>query len=96
MQASDGPNVGFRFIGSGSLAYDEKRFDDVCTYGGLLYAYNENSIRYWQPGAGNGESNGALICIPSSMGNGSNVQGSSNGKAVYSTWTLGKTPTVVR
>ena len=89
VQATSGVNAGFRFVGNGNLAYDEKKTASGCSYGGLLYAYNDYSIRFWQPGPGNGVSNGALICIADGMGGGKNVQASTEGVAVYYTWDFG-------
>ncbi|XP_060583875.1 uncharacterized protein LOC132740036 [Ruditapes philippinarum] len=98
VQATSGVNSGFRFVGNGNLAYDEVKTAAGCSYGGLVYAYDkvayDNSYLYfWQPGPGNGESNGALICIANGMGGGKNVQASNDRVIVAHIWDLDSTST---
>ncbi|XP_053408048.1 uncharacterized protein LOC128559709 [Mercenaria mercenaria] len=50
-----------------------------CAYGGLIYAYNETSVRIWRPD----HATGAAICISDSMGFGINSQASQNGQLVF-------------
>ncbi|XP_060567799.1 adhesion G protein-coupled receptor L4-like [Ruditapes philippinarum] len=94
VEATSGVNSGFRFVGNGNLAYDEVKTAAGCSYGGFLYAYNSyNRVYFWQPGPGNGTSNGALICIANGMGGGKNVQASDDGVIVAHIWDLAETAT---
>ncbi|XP_060567802.1 uncharacterized protein LOC132726496 [Ruditapes philippinarum] len=88
VQATSGVNSGFRFVGNGNSAYDEVKTAAGCSYGGLVYAYDNYDIYCWQPGPGSGTSNGALICIANGMGGGKNVQASNDGVIVAHLWDL--------
>ncbi|WAR21211.1 hypothetical protein MAR_015185 [Mya arenaria] len=62
VEAVDGPNVGYRFPGSGAMAYSATVLDPVCTYGGLTYAYTQEAVRFWRP---TDVINGGLVCVAS-------------------------------
>ncbi|WAR02725.1 hypothetical protein MAR_009283 [Mya arenaria] len=84
VEAVDGPNVGYRFPGSGAMAYSASVRDPVCTYGGLTYAYTHEAVRFWRP---TDVINGGLVCVASVFGNGTNAQRSVNGTAIVKVWT---------
>ncbi|XP_052770544.1 uncharacterized protein LOC128210316 [Mya arenaria] len=84
VEAVDGPNVGYRFPGSGAMAYSATVLDPVCTYGGLTYAYTQEAVRFWRP---TDVINGGLVCVASVFGNGRNAQRSVNGLAIVMVWT---------
>ncbi|XP_053394304.1 von Willebrand factor D and EGF domain-containing protein-like [Mercenaria mercenaria] len=65
-EATDGPNAGFRFVATGSLAFLDGP-KSSCSYGGLTYAYTNSSIRTWKPGSAN---IGQIIRIPRIYGGG--------------------------
>lgn len=90
-KAVDGKNKGFMFPGGGSLSYDTDIHAQPCTYGGLVYAYNNDDlysmIRIWRPG---NATNGALICIQDLNAAGNNAQASMDGVLVISTMLIRK------
>ena len=61
-----------------------------CSYGGLVYGYTTTHVRFWQPGLGNGVSNGALICLSHVLAEGTNQQATHDGTAYVKQWELGK------
>ena len=81
IEATSGPNNGFRFKGYGSSQSKEEGF------GGSVFAYGVNGdIRSWPP---NPKKNGHLIHINSPYGNGKNIQITDDAVYVYSlvkTW----------
>ncbi|XP_060566728.1 uncharacterized protein LOC132725602 [Ruditapes philippinarum] len=87
VEAVDGVNAGYRFIGGGALAYDEYVVSEPCSYGGLVYGYSNHSVRLWKPGKA---TNGALICLQEKLAEGTNSQASSRGVATVMTWQIGK------
>ncbi|XP_052237737.1 uncharacterized protein LOC127849054 [Dreissena polymorpha] len=84
IQSDSAPNVGYRFPGNGYLAYETTNYSQPCTYGGLVYAYTNESARVWQPAY----ATGALICLASCLGNGTNSQASNEGTVVLQSWEL--------
>jgi hypothetical protein len=87
VDAVEGVNAGYRFIGGGALAYDAYTVSEPCSYGGLVYGYSNNTVRLWKPGKA---ANGALICLQTKLAEGTNAQASSRGKATVNIWQLGK------
>ncbi|KAL4232417.1 hypothetical protein ACF0H5_009985 [Mactra antiquata] len=85
IEAMDGPNVGYRFIGSGSAFVNTPpdRFGTPCSYGGFVYAVSKTAIRFWRP---DDASLGGTICIPNSMGDGTYAQSSLNGILDIKLW----------
>lgn len=81
-EATNGQNSGYRFSGSGSLAYSRAQTTSPCSYGGLTYAYTNTSIRTWKPGPAN---IGNIICIPHIFG-GMYAQGSNEARAKANIW----------
>ena len=91
VEASSGANSGYRFIGSGAgLTYEPDEMSTPCSYGGLTYGYTTTHARFWQPGLGNGVSNGALICLSHVLAEGTNQQATHDGVAYVKQWELGK------
>ncbi|XP_053396441.1 uncharacterized protein LOC123551022 isoform X5 [Mercenaria mercenaria] len=86
VQAIDGVNSGYRFVGNGALAYDTYNVSTPCSYGGLVYAFTDSTMRFWKPGTA---TNGALICLQDKLGEGTNTQASSHGIAIVRSWQLG-------
>ncbi|KAL4228991.1 hypothetical protein ACF0H5_012030 [Mactra antiquata] len=80
-----GPNAGFMFEGRGSMASSPYHRDDVCTYGGLVYAYNEHMIRFWRP---SDSYNGGLVCVSKGFGYGVNSQLSLDADVLVASWLL--------
>ncbi|XP_053396434.1 uncharacterized protein LOC123551022 isoform X2 [Mercenaria mercenaria] len=87
VQAIDGVNSGYRFVGNGALAYDTYNVSTPCSYGGLVYAFTDSTMRFWKPGTA---TNGALICLQDKLGEGTNTQASSHGIAIVRSWQLVK------
>ena len=83
VHATGGPNLGFRFPGSGALVYTKTVTDPICSYGGLVYAYTPTAIRFWRPEP---VINGGMVCIGSVYGTGINAQSDPHGKAVTTLW----------
>lgn len=79
-----GPNAGYRFPGSGSLAYAETSQDPVCTYGGLMYGYTQDKLRFWRP---SNTGSAGIICISSAFGHNTNTQREEDASIVVSVWT---------
>lgn len=82
-EANDGPNLKFRFPGSGSLSYSSEETATPCSYGGLTYAYSNTSVRVWKPGL---STPGSIICIADIFGKGTNAQSSNNASAKVYFW----------
>ena len=82
-EATNGSNIGYRFIGSGALAYTTFPTTSPCSYGGLTYAYTNSTIRIWKPGVAN---LGNIICIPKTFGGGMHTQGSNLAVAKAHIW----------
>ena len=59
VKATDGSNAGFVFEGVGAAQTD----DDQDQYGGVVFAYNDSSVRIWAPSRHNGNSNGRMIFV---------------------------------
>ncbi|XP_070570349.1 von Willebrand factor D and EGF domain-containing protein-like [Ptychodera flava] len=53
-RAVDGPNAGFLFHGVGSAQIDD---DENVDYGGVVYSYNEQTVRLWVPTVYNNNNN---------------------------------------
>ncbi|KAL3863840.1 hypothetical protein ACJMK2_005585 [Sinanodonta woodiana] len=85
VEAKQGSNAGFRFRGVGSAMTNTWNLNSVCGYGGLIYAYNNQSIRLWRPTSGHG---GYAACIGSIFGNGQNSLAQENVRVVITVWTL--------
>ncbi|XP_053408008.1 uncharacterized protein LOC128559690 [Mercenaria mercenaria] len=71
------------FLGSGAMAYVKTPRDSVCSYGGLVYAYDTLNIRFWRPTSA---INGGLICVSHFFGNGTNSQLSTYTEVVIRSW----------
>ena len=84
-QADSGPNAGYVFPGSGSAAYASSPNAQPCSYGGLLYAHDLTTIRFWRPAA---NTNGSVICISEFMGMGTNQQAEENANAIVRVWSF--------
>ena len=84
-ETSAGPNAGFRFPGSGVAVYEDTTQDTVCTYGGLMYAYDVNTVRFWRPTE---ILNGGVVCVPAVYGKGSNSESNSDVTVVVQIWLL--------
>jgi hypothetical protein len=84
-ESLSGPNFGYRFPGSGSLAYAKNEQDPVCSYGGLTYSYSIDMLRFWRP---NDVNNGGIICISDGFGFGINSQRDLDARVVVSVWTF--------
>ena len=54
-----------------------------------MYGYTTTHARFWQPGNGNGVSNGALICLTGLLAEGTNQQATHDGTAYVKQWELG-------
>lgn len=50
-----------------------------CSYGGLIYAFNSTTLRLWRPD----NMTGSAVCIPDTMGFGTNSQAARNGKLIF-------------
>lgn len=67
IRAINGPNKGYIFSPHGVAPRDD---DDRGSYGGLVYAYNEQSVRLWAPTpAPGGAESGYIILIGDGWGN---------------------------
>ena len=84
-QTSNGPNAGYRFPGSGVAVYEDTIQDSVCTYGGLTFAYDVNTVRFWRP---TDITNGGVVCVPSLYGHGRNSESNSDVTLVVQIWVL--------
>ncbi|KAK3587479.1 hypothetical protein CHS0354_003617 [Potamilus streckersoni] len=85
VEAKQGPNARFRFRGVGSAMTNTWNLNSVCGYGGLIYAYNNQSIRLWRPTSGYG---GYTACIGNIFGNEQNSLAQENARVVITVWTL--------
>ncbi|XP_045190670.2 uncharacterized protein LOC123547547 [Mercenaria mercenaria] len=85
-ESLNGSNAGYRFPGSGSLAYTETAQDATCTYGGLVYGYTLDMLRFWRP---TDTINAGIICISNGFGQGNNSQREVDANVVVSVWTSG-------
>lgn len=85
----DGPNAGFRFVGSGALVYRQIAVDAVCTYGGLTYAYRADEVRIWRP---TNITNGGIICIANDLAYGTNAQSSTEAYIMLNLRTVRQMP----
>ncbi|XP_053389945.1 uncharacterized protein LOC128552900 [Mercenaria mercenaria] len=83
VRSNTGPNAGFMFLGSGAMAYVKTVRDSVCSYGGLVYAYDTVNIRFWRPTSA---INGGLTCVSHFFGNGTNSQMSTDAEVVIRSW----------
>ncbi|XP_060571842.1 uncharacterized protein LOC132730013 [Ruditapes philippinarum] len=82
-RSNTGPNAGFLFQGSGAMAFGRTVTDSVCSYGGLVYAYNFVNMRFWRP---TNATNGGLICVSNFFGKGTNSQRSVNAEIIMRSW----------
>ena len=71
VKAVDGPNEGFIFEGSGVQHQDDEGQDE---YGGVVFAYNETTVRLWAPSQNNGSPYGAIITVGDGWGGEINYQ----------------------
>ncbi|XP_065837147.1 uncharacterized protein [Oscarella lobularis] len=63
-------NAGFIFEGVGAATGE----DEAADYGGVLYAFNENSVRIWVPDRNDGRSGGRIFALYNGWGNEINSQ----------------------
>jgi hypothetical protein len=85
VEVEDGPNKGYLFEGVGSAMSNLiDTGGQPCRYGGLIYAYNDTILRIWRPG----DITGAAVCIPDTMGFGTNSQSSQNGKLIFKVYQI--------
>ena len=84
-ESHDGYNNGFRFPGTGGMAYSTSQTASPCCYGGLTYAYTNTTLRVWKPGSG--IDFGKVICIADIFAGGKFSQGSNNATAILKIWT---------
>lgn len=85
VRAIDGANEGFIFDGLGSAHTD----DDVRyhQYGGVVYAYDDNSVRIWAPNRNNGPgADGRMVFIGDGWGPGINGQLSQTAEVRVLVW----------
>ncbi|XP_060576605.1 uncharacterized protein LOC132733893 [Ruditapes philippinarum] len=82
-RSNTGPNAGFLFPGSGAMAFGRTISDSICSYGGLVYAYNFVNMRFWRP---TNATNGGLICVSNFFGNGTNSQRSVDAEIIMRSW----------
>ncbi|KAL4231165.1 hypothetical protein ACF0H5_008747 [Mactra antiquata] len=81
VESMSGINEGYRFLGSGALAIASTITDPGCSYGGLVYGYGHEKIRFWRP-----TDNGGLICIGQGFGDGNASDKQANGIVVITRW----------
>ena len=82
----NGANEGYLFDGAGAafVLNDITRKGAPCSYGGVVYAYNDTTLRIWRPD----HSDGAAVCIGDEMGQGINSQASNSVNLVVTVWGL--------
>lgn len=79
VEAVDGANRGYKFIGRGASVADDDSGKD---FGGLVYGFSKNSVRLWSPHV----SNGGIIFNNDGWGGERNVQRSKNGNVRVRVW----------
>lgn len=71
LRVMSGINLGFIFEGQGSAQSGD---NNVNSYGGATFAYNENSVRIWAPNKNDGSSKGFAVLVKDGWGDGKNLQ----------------------
>lgn len=82
VKAIDGANEGFIFEGIGVASKDE----DNRHYGGVVFAYNQTTVRLWAPDKNNGEASGHIIFIADGWGGEVNRQFSESAEVKVLVW----------
>jgi hypothetical protein len=82
VRAVDGNNLGYIFEGMGAAQND----DDGSSYGGLIFGYNQTSIRLWAPTKNNNSPYGYIINIQDGWGNETFSQDSNNAQVRVLAW----------
>ncbi|KAH3881794.1 hypothetical protein DPMN_005721 [Dreissena polymorpha] len=86
--ARSGPNDNFRFLASGSMSGYRHGHVTPCTYGGLVFAYSNTTLRPWKPNSS--ADRAAIICILDVFAGGKYSQSTNDAFAVAHVWiTLG-------
>ena len=75
VKAVDGANVDYVFNGWG---VPQSSSGINRAYGGLVYAYNENTVRLWAPNDDGGHATGRIISVTGGWGGGVNTQASND------------------
>lgn len=81
-KATDGNNNGFIFEAMGSAQADDE--DD--SYGGVIFAYNQNTVRIWAPDKNNNDANGRIINLGDGWGGEVNTQQSQTAQVRVLAW----------
>ncbi|MEZ4828313.1 MAG: hypothetical protein R3C61_18790 [Bacteroidia bacterium] len=82
VRATSGNNQGFIFEGMGSAQSD----DDNDEYGGVIFAYNQNTVRLWAPTVANNNPKGSIIMVGDGWGNEINSQFSASAEVRVLVW----------
>ena len=82
----EGPNKGFYFDGQGGASTNTFLSGTPCWYGGVVYGYNDTTMRIWRPD----DPLGAAVCIGVAMGHGSKSQSANYVNFVLSVWRIGE------
>ncbi|XP_022804407.1 uncharacterized protein LOC111341691 [Stylophora pistillata] len=71
IKALNDMNIGYVFEAQGATQSDDDSFNE---YGGVVFAYDKNTIRIWAPSKHDGSKKGYPILVKNSWGYGSNPQ----------------------
>ncbi|KAH3881681.1 hypothetical protein DPMN_005608 [Dreissena polymorpha] len=82
--ARSGPNDNFRFLASGSMSGYRHGHVTPCTYGGLVFAYSNTTLRPWKPNSS--ADRAAIICILDVFAGGKYSQSTNDAFAVAHVW----------
>ena len=86
IEPMEGPNKGFYFDGQGGASTNTFLSGTPCWYGGVVYGYNDTTMRIWRPD----DPLGAAVCIGVAMGHGSKSQAANYVNFVLSVWRIGE------
>lgn len=84
VKAIDGANEGFIFEAIGVASKDDD--EDNRHYGGVVFAYNQTTVRLWAPDKNNGEASGHIIFIADGWGGEVNRQFSESAEVKVLVW----------
>ncbi|XP_052284230.1 uncharacterized protein LOC127880819 [Dreissena polymorpha] len=82
--ARSGPNDNYRFLASGSMSGYRLGHVTPCTYGGLVFAYSNTTLRLWKPDSSTDRA--AIICISDVFAGGKYSQSTNDAFAVAHVW----------